>query len=403
MLEKQRPAGDEVTAESLNESTDLDSLLSAILGDRADDTIEPPRPAKVATFRLAEVDRPILGEHSPTASEDQDRLDWQTDLQALLDQPDRPNVRAMERRSAEFSSQSIREESRNDISSRGEAWHGRSRTLLPLIGAVSVLILLGVFGLRRINQPVPAADTTGAGTTAVPAPAVVTVPPPSPPTEVAGTPAIDATALAATTAVQPPPKAPTRVDDSPRPAVVRPDAVASRSTPPPATSTNGPTAEPPPPVVSLPSAATPAPLAPDAPAPQPADTRETAPDSATVRIDNRPSPAAAGPAAAATAAVPANRPTPPRLVTGGAPDYPRELRSAKIGGTVEVTVTIDAAGRVKSAQSLSGPPQLLRAAAEAAVMRWRYQPAMLNGVPVQVETSLRFVFDPRTRTQREEN
>ena len=36
MLEKRRPAGDEVTAESLNESTDLDSLLSAILGDRAD-------------------------------------------------------------------------------------------------------------------------------------------------------------------------------------------------------------------------------------------------------------------------------------------------------------------------------------------------------------------------------
>ena len=86
-------------------------------------------------------------------------------------------------------------------------------------------------------------------------------------------------------------------------------------------------------------------------------------------------------------------------MTGGAPDYPRELRAAKIGGTVEVTVTIDAAGRVKAARSLSGP-QLLRAAAEAAVMRWRYQPAMLNGAPVQTETSVRFVFDPQTRARK---
>ena len=260
MLEKRRPAGDELPAESLNESTDLDSLLSAILGDRADDT----RPATLAL---------------------------------LLDDPDRPNVRTMERLSAEGHSQPIREEWRTNIYSRVGARHGRSRTLLPLIGAVAVLILLGVLGLRQFNGPVPAADTTGAGITAVPAPAAATVPPPSPPTEVAGPPAIDASALAATTAVQPAPQAPRRVDDSPRPAVsdgprnsIRPsnltsartptvtvgerlDTFASRSTPPPATSTVGSTAEPPTPVASSPPAATTGPPAPDAPTSQPAATR----------------------------------------------------------------------------------------------------------------------------------
>lgn len=427
MLEKRRPAGDEVSAESLNESTNLDSLLSAILGDRADDKLhkEPPPPAKVATFRLAEVEPAIMPEPGPADPEDQDGLAWQTDRLALLDDPNRSHVRTMERRSEEGSSfVSIREGSRSHIYTRARARHGRSRTLLSLIGGVSVLILLGAFGLRQINRPVPATDTTGADTTAVPAPAAETAPPASPPTVVAATPAIDASARAAATAVQPPP--PRRVDDSPRPAVsdrqpnsirlsnptsdrtptatvgARPDAVVNRSTRPPATSTGGSTAAPPTPIASSPPAATTAPPAPDAPTPQPAATAETAPDSAAVRIENPPSPAAAGPAAAATAAVPVNRPTLPRLVTGGAPDYPRQLRSAKIGGTVEVTVRIDAAGRVTSAQSLSGPP-LLRTVAEAAVMRWRYQPALLNGVPVQTETSVRFVFDPQTRPRKEEN
>ena len=56
----------------------------------------------------------------------------------------------------------------------------------------------------------------------------------------------------------------------------RPDAVANRSTPPAATSTEELTAAPPTPVASS------APAAADAPTPQPAATAETAPDSATV-------------------------------------------------------------------------------------------------------------------------
>ena len=83
MVEKRRAAGNEVTAASLNESTDLDSLLSAILGDRADDTVhdEPPRPANGATFRFAGFEQPILTDHGPAAPEDGDGLagrhsDW---------------------------------------------------------------------------------------------------------------------------------------------------------------------------------------------------------------------------------------------------------------------------------------------------------------------------------------
>ena len=346
MLEKRRPAGDEGAAESLNESTDLDSLLSAILGDRADDTLdkEPARSATAATLRL-EVERLLMSLHPPATLEDHDKLSLETGRLALLDYPDRPYVRTIERRSEEDSNPSI-EGSRSQIYSRAGTRHGRSRTFLLSMSAVPVLILLSVFGLRQFNRTAPAADP-GAGTGAVPAPAVVVVTPTSPSIGGAATPAIDASGLAAAPAVPSPPKALIRVDDLPRRAVSdgsrisirpsnlttsraptvtvgeRPATVAGRSAPPPATPTEAAATVPPTPVASPSPAATTATPALDAPTPQPAVTRETAPDSATVRVVNPPSPPAAGPAAAATtAAVPVSRPTQPRLVTGGAPEIP---------------------------------------------------------------------------------
>jgi TonB family protein len=77
------------------------------------------------------------------------------------------------------------------------------------------------------------------------------------------------------------------------------------------------------------------------------------------------------------------------------------LRTARIGGTVEVRFTIDPSGQVINVQSLTGPAQL-RAAAEAAVKRWRYEAARLDNRAVETETTVRFNFDPSTTRRPQE-
>ena len=87
------------------------------------------------------------------------------------------------------------------------------------------------------------------------------------------------------------------------------------------------------------------------------------------------------------AAIP--RRTAPRQLSGGAPEYPDALRTATIGGSVEVRFTIDPSGRVVNVRSVTGPTQL-RAVAEAAVRRWRYQAGRVGNVAVETETSVNF-------------
>jgi len=85
--------------------------------------------------------------------------------------------------------------------------------------------------------------------------------------------------------------------------------------------------------------------------------------------------------------------TPPQLLSGGAPEYPEALRTAGIGGSVEVRFTIARNGEVQDVQSTTGPPPL-RSIAEAAVRRWRYQAARVGDRPVETQTSITFDFDP---------
>jgi TonB family protein len=77
------------------------------------------------------------------------------------------------------------------------------------------------------------------------------------------------------------------------------------------------------------------------------------------------------------------------------------LRTARVGGTVEVRFTIDSSGRVLNVQSIAGPPQL-RTIAEAAVKRWRYEPAHYGDVAVDTQTSVNFHFDPSTSRRRQD-
>jgi len=74
-----------------------------------------------------------------------------------------------------------------------------------------------------------------------------------------------------------------------------------------------------------------------------------------------------------------------------APDYPPLARQARIQGTVVLKVQINKSGDVVNLQLVSGHPMLAPAAIEA-VKKWKYMPYLLNGEPVEVETSVTVNF-----------
>jgi protein TonB len=82
-----------------------------------------------------------------------------------------------------------------------------------------------------------------------------------------------------------------------------------------------------------------------------------------------------------------------RRLTGGMPEYSAPLRQRKLWGVVDVVLKIDVKGRVISANAVSGPLPLRRAAV-AAVLKWQYMPATRNGVPIETESKVTFTFDP---------
>jgi len=74
-----------------------------------------------------------------------------------------------------------------------------------------------------------------------------------------------------------------------------------------------------------------------------------------------------------------------------APPYPPMARIAKISGTVVVEIIIGPDGVPVSAHALEGPVQL-RPTAESYAMTWRFEPAMLNGVPQTAKFKLTMPF-----------
>jgi TonB family protein len=73
------------------------------------------------------------------------------------------------------------------------------------------------------------------------------------------------------------------------------------------------------------------------------------------------------------------------------PSYPPSARQARIQGSIILTVHIDKSGDVESMQLVSGHPMLAPAAIDA-VKQWKYQPYLLNGEPVAVETTVTVNF-----------
>jgi TonB family protein len=76
-----------------------------------------------------------------------------------------------------------------------------------------------------------------------------------------------------------------------------------------------------------------------------------------------------------------------RLINMVRPQYPPLARQARIQGTVRFGAVIDKEGRVSRLTLVSGHPLLVQAAQEA-VRQWTYQPALLDGQPVEVFTEI---------------
>jgi TonB family protein len=76
-----------------------------------------------------------------------------------------------------------------------------------------------------------------------------------------------------------------------------------------------------------------------------------------------------------------------KLTNKTQPVYPPLAKQARIQGVVKLQTLIDAEGRVKSLQAISGHPLLVPAALEA-VRQWTYQATLLNGNPVEVVTQV---------------
>jgi protein TonB len=80
-----------------------------------------------------------------------------------------------------------------------------------------------------------------------------------------------------------------------------------------------------------------------------------------------------------------------QLISRIEPRYPAIAVETKTEGTVRLHAIISRDGRITSLDVLSGHPFLVMAALDA-VRQWRYRPTLLNGEPVEVETSITVIF-----------
>ena len=73
------------------------------------------------------------------------------------------------------------------------------------------------------------------------------------------------------------------------------------------------------------------------------------------------------------------------------PEYPSAARNAHVEGVVTLQGIIGKNGAIRTLKALAGP-EILQGAAIQAVQQWRYRPYLLNGQPVEVQTTINVVF-----------
>ena len=80
------------------------------------------------------------------------------------------------------------------------------------------------------------------------------------------------------------------------------------------------------------------------------------------------------------------------LVSEVKPIYPPIAKAARQSGTVVLHALISKTGTIEDLKVVSGNAMLQSAALDA-VRQWRYRPYMLNGDPVEVDTTINVVFN----------
>jgi len=79
------------------------------------------------------------------------------------------------------------------------------------------------------------------------------------------------------------------------------------------------------------------------------------------------------------------------LISHVNPVYPADAKAAHLQGAVVLRATISKTGTVEELRVVSGPPQLTKSALDA-VKQWVYKPYLLNGEPVEVQTTITVNF-----------
>lgn len=82
----------------------------------------------------------------------------------------------------------------------------------------------------------------------------------------------------------------------------------------------------------------------------------------------------------------------PQAISSPDPDYTEEARRAKKQGTCVLWLIVDAAGRPRDIKVVRGLGLGLDAKALEAVKQWRFQPALKDGKPVDVQISVEVEF-----------
>ncbi|MGD1024198.1 MAG: energy transducer TonB [Candidatus Sulfotelmatobacter sp.] len=80
-----------------------------------------------------------------------------------------------------------------------------------------------------------------------------------------------------------------------------------------------------------------------------------------------------------------------RLIQKIQPEYPTIAKAARIQGSVVLSAVISKTGEIENLVLISGHPMLVPAAIKA-VQQFRYRPFLLNGEPVEVETTITVNF-----------
>lgn len=78
-------------------------------------------------------------------------------------------------------------------------------------------------------------------------------------------------------------------------------------------------------------------------------------------------------------------------LTGAPPVYPVEAKQQRIQGVVKLDAIINKDGMVENLQVVSGPKELQQSALDA-VRQWTYKPYLVDGSPVEIETTINVTY-----------